>query len=144
MKRALSSGLLAIATGCGGASTCPATEPPPSSTYSVQDVIDAATKDAASIDGRDVTVCGFVWHEYEEDALWQDDAAFEHLRACIASAATCVERKNKARLTLTGNREKWRDWKGDRACINGTFHVARASTNNAISPLEIAVRCVRK
>lgn len=143
MKRAVFFFSLFASAGCGAASTCPATEPPSSSVRSVKELVEAAKTDA-TLEGRDVTVCGFLWHEYEEDSLWHDDEAFERGRACIAGPAVCVQRKNEVRLSLTGNREKWRGFKGDRACVSGTFHVARAITNSAVSPVEIAVRCVRK
>ena len=91
-------------------------------------IAETAADGTSPLDGKEITVCGFIWHEYEEEALWENAEAFESLRPCLANAATCVERKNKVRLTLGGNLEKWRDWKGESACVNGMFRIAKHSS----------------
>lgn len=116
--------------------TCPAMEPS-ARRHAVHEVI----ADAGALEGRDVTVCGFVWVEYQDGSLWEDADAFERLRGCIASPATCAERKNAVRLTLGGNLEKWRGFHGEDACVRGIVHRATVITNPELSPLEIAAKC---
>lgn len=130
---AIASGLMLAS--CRGP-TCPAIEPS-GRRYAVREVI----ADAAALEGHDVTVCGFVWVEYQDGALWQDADAFERLRGCIASPAECAARKDRVRLTLGGNLEKWRGFHGEDACVRGVLRRATVVTSPDVSPLEIAAKC---
>ena len=120
--------------------TCPAAEPwgPP---HSVREVI-ADSRTSRALQGRDITVCGFLWVEDHGGTLWQDAEAFEGLRACLASPATCDERKNNVRLTLGGNHDKWRGFHNEEACVRGVSR-AENTSNLAALALEISVTCAR-
>lgn len=122
--------------------TCPVTEPW-GRKYTVQDVI-AEAKASDALEHKDITVCGFLWHENDEDSIWQDAEAFDGLKACLAAPPVCIARKNAVRLTLGGNFWKWRDWRGEEGCVNGTFRLAKGSPNTQVSPLEVLVKCVKK
>lgn len=141
-RRLLAAAAATIALVACAGPTCPVTEPW-GRRYTVREVIAEANASEA-FDRQTITVCGFLWHENDEDSIWEDAAAFDGLKACLATPAVCIQRKNAVRLTLGGNFWKWRDWRGEQGCVNGTFRIAKGSPNTEVSPLEVLVRCVKK
>jgi hypothetical protein len=142
LKRMLAlGGIAALLVACPQP-PCPVTEPW-GRKYTVREVI-AEAKASDALERKTLTVCGFLWHEDDEDSIWQDAESFDGLRACLAAPEVCNARKNAVRLTLGGNFVQWRSWRNEEGCVNGTFRTAKGSPNGQVSPLEVLVRCVKK